>query len=480
MNKSIPARLKKDGQTVLGIPIGSGKKEFALTKMTALRAQTGWLVGDEEVKPWTVEGFFESEGRVFLYGPYYDGVFLDEVLKAGPDKALYRLLNLTRALQLLEQKGTPLEHLQTDSVFFLDSGEVLFLPQEIMKRTMQTRPLEYKLRVFEIISHPDLVEPKERISYSIAVMLFKVITGEFPFKADTEEEIHHRIRHFRLTPPGLLVPRLKPEISKALMRRLDAGSRKDSSPNETEGKLEDWRSGITHWIKEGLYREIQESEVQDLGEQALQSMTGAEKSFARRVYWEKHWKSIAISAVAAILVLAVGGSFIKRFLEPRATQGFSPYQVVETFYQSVNTMDHGLMEDCVTNKAGKSMINEVIHVFVLSRVSMGYEGKSHINRADEWADQGKPPLIPPQTVFGVANLTVREIAAQPQPVFEVVYEKWGPFASEEPSQSQEPPTEPNYRGVRLTERVFLREDKGDWVIYHIEPVRSEPLEIPKF
>lgn len=465
--------MKKDGQTVLGIPIGSGKKEFALTKMTALRAQAGWLVDDEEVKSWTVDGFFESEGRVFLYGRYYEGIFLDEVLKAGPDQALYRLLNLTKALRILEQKGMPLEHLQTDSVFFLDSGEVLFLPPGIMKQTMQSRPLEYKLRVFEIISHPDLVEPKERIYYSIAVMLFKTITGEFPFKADTEEEVHHRIRHFRLTPPGLLVPRLKAEISEALMRRLDAGSRK-----EEDRKLEDWQSIINHWIKEGLYREIQESEARDLGEQALQWTTGAEKNYGRRVYWEKNWKTIAVSTAAAILILAAGGSFLKRFLEPRATRGFSPYQVVQTFYQSINTMDHGLMDDCVTGRAGKGMINEVIHVFVLSRVSMGYEGKSHINRADEWANQGKPPLYPPETVFGVANLTVREIEAQPAPVFEVVYEKWAPSASEEPSQSQELPTEPNYRGVLITERVFLREDKGDWVIYRIEQVRSEPMEIP--
>ena len=102
----LPVHLKKDGADILGIPIGSGKKEFALTKLTAQGKAQGWIVGEEEIQPWAVEGAFEVEGQIYLYGAFEEGVFLNHLLKQNVNDALYRCQTNTGAGKLVHRMQT--------------------------------------------------------------------------------------------------------------------------------------------------------------------------------------------------------------------------------------------------------------------------------------------------------------------------------------------------------------------------------------
>jgi hypothetical protein len=152
--------------------------------------------------------------------------------------------------------------------------------------------------------------------------------------------------------------------------------------------------------------------------------------------------------------------------------------VVETYYRSMNGLDHAVMEDCVTGQAGKQDINEVLHLYVLSRVSLGYEGRSNILPADEWDRQGRPPLKPPQTVFGVTDLDIRQTAAEPQPAFIATYRKWTPSPEEDTAPGAPAAQGPRYRGYRVRDSLTLRRDRGDWVIDRLERLEAEPDEAP--
>jgi hypothetical protein len=199
-------------------------------------------------------------------------------------------------------------------------------------------------------------------------------------------------------------------------------------------------------------------------------------AYQRKVFWQKHWKTVGIIAVAAVVVGVLAGSLLKNILAPRETRGFSPEQVVETFYRSMNELNHTLMEDCVVEGAGKQTIREVINIYVLSRVSLGYEGSSHIIGADEWAAQGRPELSPPKTVYGVTDLVILQERGEPEPVFQVSYTKWLPESGQDPGADSAGSTElletegPGFTSLEITERVYLKFDRKDWVIYRFEPL----------
>ena len=177
-----------------------------------------------------------------------------------------------------------------------------------------------------------------------------------------------------------------------------------------------------------------------------------------------------------VVVGALAGSLLKNILAPRQTRGFGPEQVVESFYLSMNDLNHTLMEDCVVEGAGKQTIREVVNIYVLSRVSLGYEGSSHIIGADTWDAQGRPELSPPQTVYGVTDLVVRQERGEPEPVFQVSYTKWVPEPGQDPGTNSAGSTEsldtagPRFTSLEITERVYLRLDRKDWVIYRFEPL----------
>lgn len=482
MNVDLPLRLYRDKETVLGVPIGIESNRFALTRFTALRSAPGWIVRDNEIQEWYVEGFYVSGGKNFLYGPYYEGFLLEELSSLAPEQALLYLIYLVEALLLLKKRGIPYDYLQTDSIYFLREGGVLFLPPTLMKKVLEARVLDYRLQVFENINHPDIAWGEKKLSYGLAALIYRILTGEFPFQAETSEEVHHRMRYFKLPPPTRIKPDLKEEISGLLLGCLTQ-ERRSLPP------LEEWRRNLKDWRRDGIFRNVLDSEKDTIRQQGTLKLKRSLRSYRQRIFWLKHWKR---SAVILILLLIAGGvcaSFLKNLLAPRATRGYSPRQVVETFYLSINKLDHALMEDCVIGAAGKGIIKEVIQVYVTSRITMGYEGKSHLIPADQWDQMGRPVLAPPQTVFGITDLDIKQSSGEP-PSFKATYQKWVPAAVEELSDSppagelpqktgergpQQSP-HPSVQSFQITEELFLKQHKGDWVIYRIDRPASEALE----
>jgi hypothetical protein len=174
------------------------------------------------------------------------------------------------------------------------------------------------------------------------------------------------------------------------------------------------------------------------------------------VFWQRHWKTALIAAAIVAAAAIFSGSVLRNLLKPRSTRGLSPLQVVETFYLSANTLDHERMQDCITGRAGKQLIDQVIHVYVVSRVNLGYEGRSLIRSAEDWDRAGRPEVIPPDSVFGVTDLDIQPLQRGVESSFQVSYRLWIP----DPDQGTV--------SREAQERVHLRQQGGAWVIYRIE------------
>jgi hypothetical protein len=437
----LPARRLRDGQPVLAVPVGPGRKELVLAKLRGLRSSPGYRVGADGVRERFLEGFYQEEGRLFLYGPWEPGLSLEEAL--AQERPLAFLRRLAQALVALGERRP--QELATDAVRFLEDGAVELLSPQVMRQLRALQPEEHRLRTYALLNHPDA----PGLSYCLAALVYRLASGDYPFAAAGGEDSRRRARELRLAPLSLSRPGVREEVSRAVMDGLGRGEGQPPT-------LERWAALLADWESSGLYRELPAEEARARSQRARREQEQAARAYRRRVFWQRHWKTVLIAAAAAAAVALLAGSVLRNLLAPRSTRGLSPNAVVETFYRSVNTLDHQRMQDCVSGRAGRELINQVIHVFVLSRVQQGYEGRSAIRSAEEWERAGRPQLRPPESAFGITGLAVAPLPGEAGPAFQVSYQLWLP----------DPERGAADREVR--ERVFLRRQGGAWVIHRIE------------
>jgi hypothetical protein len=461
----------EQGTRYLGASLGQTGQGTAFTRILALKTAPGWHVQGKTVKEWRFVGITEQEKTVFFYGPLESGTTLEEVLALPLPKALPFLARLAESLALLSERSVPWFPLQTDAILFTAGDGVLFLPPPVFQELRDLRPFEQNRDTWEYITHPDL-KGESRASFSIASMLYRVITGRFPISGADAEEIHEQARKLDILPPARVVPELLPEISALVMAGLGRARRGPV-------KMDEWASELEAWKAKRLYRVLGAEEKEKAEREGQAVRQQSERGFRRRVFWQKNWKLIAIIAAVVIVVGIVGGSMAKNILAPRVTRGFTPQKVVQAFYTAMNTMDQTTMEACVVNHAGQGEVNEVTTLYVTSRVVLGYEGKSNVVSAADWDAQGRPDLVSPETLYGVTALSVTQEQGEPNPVFLAKYDKWNPAPPTDTAAAPDLNAIPQSEGHSMQDRVFLRKDKGDWVIYKIDRLQSNPLPAPK-
>jgi len=461
--------IEEAGARCLGVPLGSPARGTALTRILAIKSSPGWLVSATSIREWRFLGVTERTGAALLYGPWTGGRLLSDIMQLPLRESLPFLSRLAGALLLLRDRRVPLFSFQTDAVVFTAEGSVLFLPPDVMRELRGLRTFETNQETFDALSNPDL-RGEEMISFALAALTFRAVTGSYPFTGRTSEDLHEQMRKLQINEPGRAVHGLLPEISAAIMAGL--GRQRDGERNRpARPSLDDWDDGLRAWQSADPVRALTAEERQSILSTARTRRQSSEKRFRRRVFWEKNWKTALIIAGAVVVAGAGVGSVLKGVLAPRITRGYPPAKVVETFYGGMNGLDHVAMSACVVDGAGKGEINETMNLYVISRVSTGYEGHSNVVAADEWDRAGRPKLGESQSVYGVTNLSIRAEQGEPQPVYLVSYQKWTPV----PGGGDVTAAAPRFQGSAVTDRVYMKKDHGDWVIYRIDRLRTEPL-----
>ena len=462
--------LMEGGVRRLAVQVGDTARGRALTRILALKTSPGWHVKGGEIREWRFEGLAEKEGFPLLYGPHVAGRSLVTILVLPLPAALGFLSRLVQALRLLAERRIPWFPLQTDSVVFEDREGVLFLPPDVMREIRDLNSFEQSRESYESINHPDL-KGEALASFSIAALLYRISTGRFPFTAADAEEMHEQARKLEIDAPSGIVPGLDPELSALVMAGLGKSRRGAVS-------LAEWSEKLDAWQKKELYLVLPPGEREKALQEAESRQQASGKSFRRRMFWEKNWKIIGVIVIAAAVVGAGAGGTLKNMLAPRLTRGYPPRKIVETFYTSMNTLDHQTMQSCVIGGAGKGEINEVTVLYVTSKVTQGYQGKSTIVSAADWDKRGRPKLESPSVLFGVTGLSVAQEQGEPVPVYRAQFDLWNPAQAPDTAGGAAQAA-PKSEGHRVIDRLWVKQDKGDWVIYRIERLRQDPLPPPE-
>jgi uncharacterized protein YndB with AHSA1/START domain len=459
--------LNDAGQLHLAVTLGTATRGAALTRILALRGSPGWIAGAAGVREWRYESVIEHEGTVSLVGPNVPGVTLEKALSFPAAEALPLVGRLVRALIQLSESRAGWFAVQSDSVIFTDEGGVLFLPPAIDRELRELRTFEANRDTFESLNHPDL-KGATRAAFTAAAALYRVFTGRFPFRGADPEEMHTQVRTLEIQPPSSLVPGFDAEVSDVVMGGLGRSRRGSMT-------LSQIAEGLARWKAADLVRPLTVDQRQAALRAAESREETAGRTFRRRRFWQRNWKAAVVVGAVAVLVGVLGGTILKNVLAPRVTHGFRPAQVVEAFYSSMNTLDHTTMQACVTGSAGHGEIDEVTTLYVTSRVTQGYEGRSSIVSAADWDKAGRPPLVSATSLYGVTGLSVEQEQGPPAPVYLVRYDKWSPAPPPDTTAGNALDYVPRSEGHAVVDRVWMKVDRGDWVISKIDRITRTDL-----
>lgn len=456
------------GVRYLAVPVGSPARGTALTRILAVKGSPGWIAAPPSIREWRFTGVTERSGGTMLFGPWMPARSLASIIELPAEEALGFFVRLAEALALLKERRISLFPLQTDAVLFCDDGSVLFLPADVMRELRELRPFATNCDAFECIHNPDK-RGEDMVSFALGALLYRELTGAFPFTGESTEDIHEQMRKLEILSPAEAAVGTNAEASETIMAALSRSTRGIPS-------LDEWAERLRAWQREGTLRAPSAAGKPAEAPEAEVRRRNSQKRFRRRVFWEKNWRTVLVIAAVVVLVGAGLGSILKGVLAPRVTHGDTPRQVVEAFYTGMNRLDQTTMSACVIGGAGKGEINEVTNLYVISRVSTGYEGRSNIVSAEDWDKAGRPPIPSPRTLYGVTGLAVAQAQSEPQPVFLVSYDKWAPLPVNDEAAAGLHPA-PRYDGHSVQDRVFLKADRGDWVIYRIDRLRLDPLRL---
>jgi len=460
-------KFEREGVFYLGIPVRSNVKKYFLDKLSEYKKSNGWIVKEHSITEWKIEGIYSKDDHSYFYGAYHQGRLLREVLKEKPGDWINILQKLTTAYSFLTGQGIPHFRIYTMSVYFLDEGGILFLPPDIIEEIIALGSAEMKLEQKNLVNHPYL-QGEAAVSYTLGVLGYRALTQTFPFSAITEDEIRYQIRNKKLLPLHLSVPGLKKEEAQFILTALCQTA---STPPHT---LKEWITRLELWQKSGLYEEISKDETVLLQNKAREKTRSLEKKYQQNIFFFRYkWIMLTITVVVLTLMLITGTSIYNIHFKPRTTKDFSPLQIVQAYYKSITTIDFYTLEDCIVGKNVKEDVNEIVNIYVITKQQSALNMEKPTIDPDEWTRRGRPQLRPGLLLYGISGLAVKELAAAPEPVFEAEYEKWH---SEFDDENRDLMSVPHYYCTQYKDRLYLKTDRGGWVIYRLDREKLNSFE----
>jgi len=439
----------------LEIPLSHFLNVANFKKMVDIGAEKGYLVKDGAATEWSFTGFKYRDGAPVLHGPPARGVPLDAALERPRDEALAAAAEVVRALAALEGVAEKIE-IYPDSVWLLEDGGVLFLPAEVFRKIRLLSDDEYKARCSRL-NDPYATEARGRLSHCVGAMLYRALTGVYPYDGKDLDEIHARIRQRKVMPPHLLFPGLQKDISDLFCRFFE---------KKVPLSIAEWKQTVDDRLS-GVATESQSGEEEaSLAGQREKLVGHLDRGLKRRLFLEKYGKTLIIAAVVVVAAGITAGFIVSNAMKPRLTAGFPPLKVVESYYQAIDALNPELMRDCVKGNTAAGEIQQTEIMFISTRQVEYYTHQNYRLRASEWLKLGRPRVNPPSYVEGVAGLTVKEISGGSEPVYEAEYERWEhvPVGGGGKGFYEE--------GFRVKDRLTLVKDSQGWLIDKIDRLEN--------
>jgi hypothetical protein len=329
-------------------------------------------------------------------------------------------------------------------------------------------------------THPDLTGEAAAV-FAAAAMLYRIVCGEPPYPNNEAEGLYSDLREGVYIPPRLAAPGLDKRMADLMERALAPVSAGITRPSLAEfaGILGPPLSGE----KERFFHELSGEERTKLEAERERFSRKKTTAVKTRRFIRRNTAVIGGVIIGLTVLALVIGNIVNGNRNRPSTRGMEPREVIAAYYGAFETLDHTLMEACVTNKAGKGDVDMIMNMFVISKVREAYEMRSPIIPAQLWLDAGGAPTD--LTVVGVTDLRLEgedEDGSDGEVRYRADYTLWLPE-----NMTQDTPGEPldpagamddipavMPAGTVITDDVRLVFRKDAWQIAEIQRETRNP------
>lgn len=420
-----PITVIVEGRTLTGIRTGISSRGFGAQQLAAVTMHGGMLVHGDRFTPWPVERLVEHGGELYLCGPLIEGArSISDAIEAEPTgtEELHRVL-----AGLLESASHALSHelslCNPVTSAIGDDGSFLFLKRDLAERINADLPLEHRKDAHFPYRY-DTLRGVEAETYQLAALAYRLLTGQ-PVCREIEMKkaaLCHSAGAAK-EPVHLHRPEVEPAVA-ALIDALLSG---------TGGRDIETLTELARLVGAAPERLV----ASDLGSEEIEHRRTIarahfekwSKSTQRRNFRRRYGTRIAIITGAVLLVATIPFGVVRRALTPPPTAGMAPREVVSTFYEAWNDLDHMLMEEIAARNVADDLIREVTNVYVVERVRTAYGDQGHLLSVDEWNAEGRPSDRLP---YGIDELSITMVEQNEERARAIAeYRIWRPEGDEE-------------------------------------------------
>jgi len=471
--------LNHQGAPLLAAPLREGLKPLHLKALAPSGEKLLWFF-QGEVRYLPLEGWRRIDETTFLVLPLFEG---RSASGCPPFPGRHEINTLMGALAALEeyadQKAGNTEDsflkellaspLQPGGIFFPEPGGVAFLRPPfaaaflgVTGRTGRTWDL----------SSPSLPPPGQT-AFSAALLLYRSLTGQEPYRGDDEERRERITKNIYLSPEYYL-PSLPEDLSRWITAALEGNPRPKPSFGEGFSLLE----GAQRFLPPESGAETDppaEGESRRLA--ALRRFEKKERTLKIHRFFRRRGALVGLVMAIIVGVAAVATPMISKALAPPLTRGWEPEEVVRGFYEGINDLDPEILDGVTAGKAGKQRRDQVTSLFAITRVRLGYEGVSPQISARDWVAGGQRPLKTGELLYGISDLQIRQAGDNR---YVATYREWTSEAEEHSSGPPRPGEEETdtiltVAGWEITDELILEHLRDAWMITEIRQVSRERI-----
>ncbi|AEJ19340.1 hypothetical protein [Gracilinema caldarium] len=407
-------RCEVEGRQVLGFDTGLPPQAFVKARLGNLLNSEGLIV-DSTVHPWKPEGTVEHQGHILLYGKNFTGESLEVLLSRGDDTSLLALQWYIKALKHIAEFDSRF----FDTISFFPAGvlihrdgTVFFAPAVLAKRFYEYQDPEYYISKVLRWLHPDKTGINAAV-FTAACITYTLVTGCAPFSISRSSELERAqrilnqdIRDGFYKPASLLKPRIDLELTDLLDSILEPVKGK------TNRDLEDFIRILGEPGKKKLTDLFNASEAANISTTLLQREFKKRERSIKIQRFFRIYRYVMLAGLGSALALAlILWNILEGQKDRPTTKGMTPPEVVKTYYNAFNTLDHQWMEACVQKGVSKGDIEAVINLFVISKVREAYERKATVIDPETWNAEGAKPTD--VTIFGITDLSLKVLTPIP-------------------------------------------------------------------
>jgi len=482
-----------EGQKALGFDTGLDSRAFARAKFAQFITEPGFIVSingqPPSVKLWKVSGVMErkaadGQSAMVVWGPAPFSstaseekrldLLINDVEKR--DKALAAISLWIRAILALGEKfQAPLWPCAALVGEGGSSGEVFFAPPGIATHCLMAKDQN---KFNNRYVHPSL-NGMNAAAFTAAAMLYRIFAGVSAFSAEDEIILHEDMREGNFLPVKLAAPGLRDDLAALMQSALYQGVKNNIGlPNGTrllEELIAILRPDDKTIPAASFITRLSEADALAIDKEKTQYLKTKTASVNTKRFVRRN-AVVLLCGFAAVVIAALIANSIIRGRSALTTAGMEPIQVIESYYNAFEKLDHQWMDACVINKAGKDDINTVINLFVMDKMRQAYglNIRSSFIPAKEWLENGGG-----QTSFQVFGVTDMQITDNSEQVtgnreihYRVDYTLWVPGEAAEESEIRRE-TDDQYvppEAIRRTDYITLIQKKGNWRISEIKRV----------